>query len=114
MTLRSDDFEPSASASSASPPQRSSAPLHFSIKKLRGAIARASVDAETCVITKERANRFTPRRRSDHILLCKTVQGEFGGGGNAQRRLQLARGQVIAPACSKIADVFLGAWMPRF
>src|SRR5216683_6468040 len=33
MTLRSDDFEPSASASSASPPQRSSALLHFNITK---------------------------------------------------------------------------------
>src|ERR1039458_3396046 len=43
MTLRSDDFEPSASASSASPPQRSSAPLHFNIKKPRGVIARASL-----------------------------------------------------------------------
>src|ERR1039457_5663528 len=43
MTLRSDDFEPSASASSASPPQRSSALLHFSITKPRGIIARASL-----------------------------------------------------------------------
>src|ERR1017187_3076953 len=43
MTLRSDDFEPSASASSASPPQRSSALLYFSITKLRGVIAHASL-----------------------------------------------------------------------
>src|ERR1035441_6830720 len=43
MTLRSDDFEPSASASSASPPQRSSALLHFSITKIRGVIAHASL-----------------------------------------------------------------------
>jgi hypothetical protein len=38
MTLRSDDFEPSASAS---PPQRSSALLHFNITKLKGVIAHA-------------------------------------------------------------------------
>src|SRR5271157_1520928 len=41
MTLRSDDFEPSASASSASPPQSSSFTLTFT--KLRGVIARASL-----------------------------------------------------------------------
>src|ERR1022692_3168527 len=41
MTLRSDDFEPSASASSASPPQSSSFTLAFT--KLRGVIARASL-----------------------------------------------------------------------
>src|ERR1039458_4752347 len=41
MTLRSDDFEPSASASSASPPQSSSFTLAFT--KLRGVIARGSL-----------------------------------------------------------------------
>src|ERR1039458_1369442 len=41
MPLRSDDFEPSASASSASPPQSSSFTLAFT--KLRGVIARASL-----------------------------------------------------------------------
>src|SRR5665213_2515383 len=41
MTLRSDDFEPSASASSASPPQTSSSTLAFT--KLWGVIARASL-----------------------------------------------------------------------
>src|ERR1700680_2667206 len=41
MTLRSDDFEPSASASSASPPQSSSFTLAFT--RLRGVIARASL-----------------------------------------------------------------------
>src|SRR5665213_563812 len=41
MTLRSDDFEPSASASSASPPQSSSFTLAFT--KLRGVIAHASL-----------------------------------------------------------------------
>src|SRR5438128_2692097 len=39
MTLRSDDLEPSASASSASPPQSSYFTLAFT--KLRGVIARA-------------------------------------------------------------------------
>src|ERR1017187_770265 len=41
MTLRSDDFEPSASASSASPPQ--SSPFTLTFTKLRGVIARASL-----------------------------------------------------------------------
>src|ERR1035437_9210004 len=43
MTLRSDDFEAAASSSSASPPQRSSTFVHFSITKIRGVIAHASL-----------------------------------------------------------------------
>ena len=45
MNLRSDDFEPSASASSASPPQRR-ASLHFNITKLRAS-------SDSCLIQDE-------------------------------------------------------------
>ena len=54
----------------------------------------------------------TPRWRSDERFLFETVQRELGGiGRNAQSRLGLARGKVIAPFLSKAADIFSGIWM---
>lgn len=55
------------------------------------------------------------RRRSDQLLFCQAVQRELGGGGgNAERRLRLARGKVILAAGGEATDISSGAETAKF